>query len=64
MRFTTIEIDGKDLPKDTARLALTRIQTVLEDLEITEWIFQEDDRPMLYSIQEDGESWKSKTLLS
>ena len=56
MRFTTIEIYGKDLPKDTARLALTRIRTVLEDLEITEWIFQEDHRSMLYSIQEDGES--------
>ncbi len=56
MRFTTIEIDGKDLPEDTAHLALTRIRTVLEDLEITEWIFQEDHRPMLYSIREDGES--------
>ena len=56
MRFTTIEIDGKDLPRDTARLALTRIRTVLEDLEITEWIFQEDDGPMLYSIREDEDS--------
>lgn len=55
MRFTTIEIDGKYLPKDTARLALIRIQTILEDLEITEWIFQEDDRPMLYSIEEEDE---------
>lgn len=55
MRFTTIEIDGKDLPRDTARLALTRIRTVLEDLEITEWVFQEDDRPMLYSIVKDDE---------
>ena len=53
MRFTTIEIDCKGLTKDTKWLALTRIQNVLEGLSITEWVYQEDDRPMLYSIEEE-----------